>query len=318
MKKVELIEIRKYKDEDVPLLTIKKGTVLFRTVVEEKVLISDYLGIKTSEENSNYCLPSNYNVFFFTCPYVFDINKFHRKDAEGKTPTIALYVILKDLKVALMVKPSKLIRANEGKDNIISTSCVNFTFCDGLKGRNYDPCFYEEFMKENPDVVGSYSIQPSDTYPFLKKLKTKVYNPFRKFISLVKDEKYYGSPELMLYPKRIRSLDDINTNLEEIDLQSFITNGDFNYYPIATYFHKPLDASDELYISLQKLISPEGLRIDGEQLHMTIDKRTYFYTIYESVESQDMKYLVPLKEKKKLSLLQKTNKDFIFSHARIK
>ncbi len=318
MKKSDLLELRKYKDEEIPLLTIKKGTVLFRTVLEEKVLISDYLGLKTSEEDSTYCLPSNYNVFFFTCPYVFDINKFHRKEAEDKNPIIALYVILEDLKVALMVKPSKLIRASEDNDNPISTSCENFTFCKNIKGRYYDPCFFEEFIKENPDVVGSYSIQHSDTYPFIKQLKTKVYNPFRKFISLVKDEKYYGAPELILYPKKIRSLENINTNLEKIDLQSFISEGQFNYYPIATYYHKPMDSSDELYTNLHKLLSPEGLKIDDELLHMTLDKRTYFYTIYESVESKDLKYLVSVREKNKLRQLQKMNKDFIFSHVNLK
>jgi hypothetical protein len=87
---------------------------------------------------------------------------------------------------------------------------------------------------------------------------------------------------------------------------------EFNYYAIDMYKHDPLQ-KDEMYDKLLKLFSPKGMFIDDQNFHLTIDKRTYFYVIYESYSKEDRKYVVPIKEEKKLNILKKKNNDLIFS-----
>ena len=323
----ELLEYRDYKTESgvnviIPILTLKTGTVLFRGVLDPSKFISDFLGIPIPGKPDSYCLPTQYNSFFFTYPYVFDTNYYNKLEAVGQNSHTSLYVLTNDVKVALFVKPSTLVRANKDEPNVISESCDNYTFCDGLKGRSYDPCFTEEFMKANPDVLGMYAIQKKDNVSFLKTYnKDTRFKSFKKFISFIYDEYMMGAPELILYPRRKRVFEDVKVDLKELGLTfeeyMKIHYEEFNYYSLDIYKHNPLDL-DEMYHRLLQLLKPKGLFIDDQNFHMTIDKRTYFYVIYESYSKKDRKYLVPIKDEQKLNILKKKNNDLIFSIGNLK
>jgi hypothetical protein len=114
-KHLEILEYRKFKVSDneaeveIPILTLKTGTVLFRGVLDPSKFISDFLGIPIEGKPNAYCLPSQYNTFFFSYPYVFDTNYYNKLDAKGKNSHTSLYVLTNDVKVALMIKPSKIM-----------------------------------------------------------------------------------------------------------------------------------------------------------------------------------------------------------------
>jgi len=310
----KLITYRNYKDDSIPILTIKKGTLLFRSVPEPERFISDYLGIPGEK---GYCLPYNYNVFFSLCPYVFDTNMYFNREIKDKNPHVGFYILIEDVKVVLMVKPSTIVRAQEEKSNLVSTSCENFTFCDGLKGRAYDPCFYDDFLKENLDIHGMIAIQEKDADNFVNRYYgQKRFEPFRKFVNLVKDQKSIGSPELILYPRKIRTFEEIKTDLKSLDFSTYYQDhiSEFIYYPLEIFKHNTYDSDDEMYTSLIKLLSPDGMIIDDQLFHLTIDKRTYFYTIQEEYEESQRSYLLPSNEENKLKIFRNTNKDFIFNH----
>ena len=61
---------------EIPIVTIPKGTILFRSIEKKSLLNNDYCGIKKvndskseneydeEEDTSSYCLHKNHNVFF--------------------------------------------------------------------------------------------------------------------------------------------------------------------------------------------------------------------------------------------------------------
>ena len=60
----KLISKRKFKDEEIDIVTIPKGTVLFRLIYDREDYFSDFGGVPLPEKDS-YCLNKEYNVFFF-------------------------------------------------------------------------------------------------------------------------------------------------------------------------------------------------------------------------------------------------------------
>jgi hypothetical protein len=309
-----LIEIRKFKDEDIPILTIPKGTVLFRYIYDKEFNFEDYAG-KYIKESDSYCLGKNHNVWFFPYPYVIDANQYV-KDLKNKR--MVVYVITDDTKVALLIKPSEYIREDKGDpNNIFIHSCDKDLNCDNSSGYKSDPCFNEDFMKENLDVVGTMSLAKSDMILFKKKISTYIYKDFRKFITLFYDKrKFSGVPEFSIYPRKKRSLETIKTKLSNKE------NGfdwivkrieDFNYFPLFIFEHKEFE-KDDLYAFLEKVFTPEGYTETESKKNykFTIDKRTYFYQLVELSDKKTLSYCIKLSENKKLSQLQRFNRDLLF------
>ena len=86
-------ELRKFKEIDIPIMVIPKGTILFRSVKEG---IDDFCGIPNDEPNE-YCMNKNYNVFFYPYPA-------YRKDK------FKIFVVEKTLKIVNLIYPSYLSR----------------------------------------------------------------------------------------------------------------------------------------------------------------------------------------------------------------
>lgn len=252
-----LIEYVEFQGAKVPIMIIKKGTLLFRYVYDnpsDKVTISkmapgSFLGIQNENDENEYCLPDNYNVFFYPYPYVMDTNKYLKPTASK----MMLFETTVDIKVALFLKPSLYTRNLTGEENEISMSCDNFNFCYGLKGRKHDPCLKKEFLQQHPDVMGIYGISFNDNKRFIQQFNSPKFKPFKKFIHMYKDKKTVGVPELMLYPL-IKREGEIITKVEG-DVYDFIKEckSAFNYEAVNVFNHKPLNKNDELFVYMNQI-----------------------------------------------------------------
>jgi len=258
------IEYRNYvNNEDelykVPILNIPKGVLMFRYVYDipednkniVDMTISSFLGINKSKkdiEKKSLCLPKHYNVFFYPCPYVMDTNKYIQK-YPPKDSNMVIFETTKDVKVVLLTSPSKFYRIDKGEENPLSINCDKYTYCDNIKGFEYDPCFRENFLKQHPDVMGMYGLSKNDAKRFMKKYEKPFYSKFRKYIKIQKDIRgVSGVPELILYPLSYR-YENVDFDFEkESDIYDFIQKNqdNFNYKAIDTFKHKPYQSYDEL------------------------------------------------------------------------
>jgi hypothetical protein len=307
---MKLIEKRLFKNEEIYTLTIPKGTVLFRAMAGKDRIITDFLGVESETsskaDSTDYCLSPYHNVFFYIYPYVIDTNIHAYR--EGKNHMV-FYHTTTELKVLLLLKPSPWIR-NEKYPDPATAVCSEYQYC-GVTGRPYDKCLTTEFMEANPDVAGMIGIQGADIKRFGDKWVERKFESFRKFVTFMwdagnmKDRDNSGPVEIALYPRRIRSMVEIKTTVpDKQDLYTYVKKriDEYNFFPFEEMPHKYF-AKDRLYETLLQMFSPRG----HLGRHLTIDKRTYFYMLYEETQTKDRKYLINIQEPKKLPLLQKDN-----------
>jgi hypothetical protein len=237
----------------IPILKIKKGTLLFRFIYDipkdnkkmEDMLSGSFLGINVSE--NSFCLPNQYNVFFYPYPYIMDTNKYLFKYKPDDSQMV-LFETTTDINVALLLSPSPFRRVGKGEENEILTTCDKYTYCDGLSGFYYDACFKKEFMEQNMDIMGYYGISENDSKRFINQYKKQEFKPFRKFIHLYTDSETQGVPELVLYPRRIRKDESINLKIEPEKIYDFISENKnlYNYKIVNIMKHKIYGKNDEL------------------------------------------------------------------------
>jgi hypothetical protein len=260
-----LLEYRNYKfngkNVEIPILTIKKGTLLFRYVYDipkDNKFIKDmsegsFIGIRKSRNVDSFCLPFTYNVFFYPYPYIMDTNKYLFYNKVNRAEMV-LFETTKDLKVVLLLTPSKLRRISKEEENEILITCDNYEYCENLKGFYYDACFRKDFLEKNKDIMGYYGISEGDSKRFLKSYKTPKYKPFKKFVHFYKNDKNVGIPELVLYPRNERIFEDINIEIKKGKVYEYIKENEdlFNYKMIDTLKHFPYGKNDELSRFLNK------------------------------------------------------------------
>jgi len=186
----------KYGNTNVPLITIPKGTLLFRCVADRN---ADYEGV-------NNCFSPQYNVFFYFNPFVVDgIPEWY-----DKIETITIYVASQDIIVASLISPSKFTRKTRLKKKQFMIPC-NKTRKSCLVGRNYDPCFRETFLEKHPEILGWIALGKNDVTAFKDSVKQGIVE--RKRLQYVKyvtdDRKIKGPPELSIYPLKERNEKDV-------------------------------------------------------------------------------------------------------------
>jgi Glycosyl transferase family 90/N-terminal domain of galactosyltransferase/N-terminal region of glycosyl transferase group 7 len=219
-----------FKGVKIPILTIPKGTLLFRAVRHSE---GDFSGADISP--GKRCIPKNYNVFFYMNPYVPEIHP-----ELAKVPNVDVYETPHDLKVVSMVRPSPYSRGSHYKTEkfpMISCDQVKDT-C--LRGREYDPCFKDEFLETFPDVHGWVAVGRSDSKKLLDAMKD---GKVPKDIHLVKDQRgVEGAMELALYPLRKREMDNVYIE-HPTDWKA---RHEFNYKHVATLKRNCDDRKDFL------------------------------------------------------------------------
>jgi len=207
-----------FKGAKIPILTIPKGTLLFRAVRHSE---GDFSGADVSP--GKRCIPKNYNVFFYMNPFVPEIHP-----ELSKVPNVDVYETPHDLKVVSMVRPSPYSRGSHHKSGefpMISCDQIKDT-C--LKGRDYDPCFKDEFLETFPDIHGWVAVGRSDSKKLLDAMKK---GDVPKDVHLVKDQRgVEGAMELALYPLRKREMDNVYIE-HPVD---WTAKHEFNYKHVAT------------------------------------------------------------------------------------
>jgi hypothetical protein len=309
----KLISSIKFKDEYVPIITIPKGTVLFRLIYDREDNFSDFGGIYMKDTDS-YCLNKQYNNFFFPYPYAIDFNKYVTKDKVKNRNTI-VYVTTTDVKLALFVYPSKKTRKDDVNKSILQ-SCDKFQICGDIKGRYYDPCFEDDFIEAYPEIVGSMTLSFLDMNTLRANFWKDEVKDFRKFITFVKENNKNppGVPDLAIYPRKTRSLEEINTKKPKDGFAWIKTHqSEFNYFPLFIFPHLGFE-KDSQYTFLEEAFSEKGYHDKDTKMtyHLTIDKRTYFYMLVEYSEEKTLKHCIDVSEKDKLKVLQTFNKELLF------
>ena len=187
-----------YKGKQIPLMVIPRGTVLFRAVEYPE---SDFTGADVRP--GKRCIPSNYNVFFYTNPFVVDGIRWFQKGY----PTVTAYQVVHDLRIVLLVKPSPFSRSTRHEKNAFILSCDKVKdMC--IEGREYDPCFRQDFLEHNRNVHGFAAVAGADSRDLSDAIRKGTVS--KNQLKLFKDERNFDGPlELAIYPLNTRSLEDV-------------------------------------------------------------------------------------------------------------
>jgi len=264
--------------------TLPKGTLLFRGIQGPYQLKADLFGLRnqiktpTDVINNAFCLSEQYNVYFYPFPFASDIIKKYDK--------IITYILVKDVQIAVFIKPITQISALR---KIALTSCgaIQPYGCK-LVGHHYDICFTKKFLLENPDITGIISINEGDTRSLIESIqhnRVHVSKFINKYISLYKDDYVTSIPEIQLYP-----LDGRRKTIT-YTLPTGTISTEANVY--VPYNIIKNDSNLETYI--QKLTSSEGFTNDGKTYKAQIDKTTGFF-VEPTIYSGDPKNLLPAEE----------------------
>jgi hypothetical protein len=312
-----LISHRFFEGKKSTILTIPKGTVLFRVVKNPDNHLFDFLG-KYDKETDTYTLSPDQNTFFYFYPYVFDTNKYLPLEIpEGKTPKMITYITTKDVNVLILVKPSEYTKSKRSRANSI-ISCKDILTCDGEAGMKEDLCFNPRFKEQNPDVIGKINLKYGDNLDLKKAIESGDFDDFQKFIAFFRDADFdSGIFELSLYPRITHKNECINTklNLPGYDWINKHLN-EFNYFPFNVHTHKIYEKG-KFYDFLEDSFKPSGYKeLETEKVyHLTIDKRTYFYVLVEAASADTLKHCENIDNDDKLEILRKRNPELIFDYA---
>jgi hypothetical protein len=311
-----LISHRFFEGKKATILTIPKGTVLFRYVYDTDNHLFDFLG-KYDKENDTYTLSPDQNVFFYFYPYVIDTNRYVPEMIVGKNPQMITYITSSDIKVILLIKPAEYTKSKRARSNLI-VSCQDVVNCEGATGIKTDLCFKEKFKQENPDIIGKINLKFSDNLDLEKAIESGEFEDFQKFIAFFRDADFdSGVFELSLYPRVKRRNECITTKLDLPGYDWIVKHLDeFNYFPLQVHNHK-LYEKGKFYKFLEDSFTPSGYKEleTGKIYHFTVDKRTYFYVLVEAATLETLGNCEDVDDMQKLNILRKRNPELIFDYA---
>lgn len=204
----------RYGNDTISLMTIPKGTLLFRAID----------GIEADFKGVDGCMPPHYNVFFYFSPFVVDgIAKWY-----SERHKMQIYVVTHDLKIASLVHPSKLTRAARFEKGKFIVSC-NKTKRSCLKPRKYDACFRDTFIQKHPHILGYIALSKQDVLDYHEGVKKGLVTEERQsYVHSIEDaSKLKGPPELSIYPLNKRVDYDLTPPPTDPTL--------FNYKHIGTF-----------------------------------------------------------------------------------
>lgn len=242
----------KYKGDDVNIITLPKGTILFRGYNEEKNIIDDYVGFRReAPEDNETIIPEDYNVFFY--PYPFAVEEYF-----SNFKTFVIMALQYDVQIVSQVYPSTNTHDDMYRD---------YGYVKPCKARPYDPCLTADFMKEYPKVVGQIGLFPGDVKAMNDIYSDKV-ETFKYWKNFMDYNGYVGVPEVILYPFKERQKKKTFTEKDKTfeSLNSRIK--EYNYVPIVI-------TNKENYKSIvDSLLSEEGY--NGMKIRMNSLTHMYY------------------------------------------
>jgi hypothetical protein len=219
--KSENIETRIFNGKKLMVLKLKKGTLLFRTMQNLNNINEIYVGIKMKKE---YILCSDHEAYFFLHP--FNI---------GYGDNTVIFVLTNDIDVILGVNPAedfnkKTINQDYGQD------CKTKKHGSKLKRRIHfnEKCLSDKLIEQYPNVLGW--LAPDDSESNSKHLENLYFPKYREYVSFYENSKgVLARPELVIYPLKTRSMEDVITPVKEFNSEWIEKHIDeFNYKPIVT------------------------------------------------------------------------------------
>jgi hypothetical protein len=253
----------------IPLVDLPIGTLLFRGVTmpdlakgdDARLFIREFLGMPVG---GSHCLSPVTNVFFYPFPYV----AFGADHVGVKFNAIEIYVVVKPLRIAAMVKPSDWIRGGAIKDfdgTAPIQRCDKFDFpCRVLnpeekakedEAKTWDNCIRPEFAAAEGvagwmamadlDSLDVFSQKPKPPVTetsmgrYLRELEGRMPGKVSELLPLfmTDNRKHRGVPEIVLFPWSPHPgpqtvMTDAANELESADAIAEMADR-FNYLPIA-------------------------------------------------------------------------------------
>ena len=202
------MESIKYRKSNLLIKTIPKDTLLFRIVAKPT---DDLRGVLL--EDGTRCITPNYNVFFHPNPFM---GSLALKDHLQKDQNIVYaYKLKEDVKVILLVEPSKYSRRTKNSKSMFVKRCSTVKKgCLPNEGKWYDPCLSDTIIEKYPDIVGILALSIGDTVQMKRNLKKT--QKLVKYFKYAKDSRgIKGVPELILHPLSKRPTKDVITREED-------------------------------------------------------------------------------------------------------
>jgi len=239
----------KYKGDEVNIITIPKGTVLFRGYPTKEAIVSDFVGYPN--KNNTTIIPKDYNVFFYPYPFVIE-NYFYNFG------TFVLMMLQYDIQVVSQVYPSTNTRDDMRR---------NYHYVKPCLARSYDPCLTEGFMKEYPDIVGELALAGMDLNA-INLINTEKVEPFKYRKNFMDIDGHMGVPDLILYPFKQREKERTFTEKDKTfeSLNSRIK--EYNYVPIV------IVEKENYKATIDALLSTEGY--NGMKMKMNPITHMYY------------------------------------------
>lgn len=186
-----------YRNTKLHLLKIPKETLLFRLVKNPE---DDVRGIPTGKDDER-CIMPNHNVYFHPNPFMGKLSLIVDSKLEQE---VKVYKTTRDLKIILLIHPSKYTRSDRTKKRFFLKSCANTPKgCLPRLQTEYNNCFSDSVIEKHPDIVGHMSISFTDTGRLDKALtrnKTLRKN-IKKYVHNASDSRgIEGPPEMILHP----------------------------------------------------------------------------------------------------------------------
>ncbi len=239
----------KYKGDDVNIITIPKGTILFRGYSSKDEIISDFVGYPS--KNDDTIIPKDYNVFFYPYPFVVE-NYFRHFN------TFAIMVLQYDIQIVSQVYPSLNSRNDIRR---------NYQYIKPCTTRMYDPCLTDDFRREHPNVVGEIALADMDMVP-INQINLEKVQAFKYRKNFMDVDGNMGVPEVILYPfkerqktktfsEKDKTFESLNSRIKEYNYVPIIITGKENYKNI-----------------VDSLLSPEGY--NGMKIKMNPVTHMYY------------------------------------------
>ena len=311
--------------ESFDTMILPKGTVLFRGFEMEydgewltETPFTELFG--RQDDEGHFCVNSHQNVFFYPAPYMVDVVNRYSIHAIFVTNYDTELVLM-----ARPSLQTRDVRGTVDKAPSVSCTDIAKTNKCGIKMIHHDPCLSPLLIKEYPNIHGYIAIASNDAGHFehgyfwtMYEHNLETAKTIAPFI-VENARKIQSVPEIVLYPYHARISEDVRKvhprAVEDRYIEYALKHrAELNYFPLLyitetkvyTWLDlKKLDTrlemakterTDHEYISplfekekavLAKLLSPEGLSIDGKIYRFTIDLRTGVFSVSDQTIFSD-------------------------------
>jgi hypothetical protein len=213
-----------YRRSTIPLLTIPKGTLLFRILKDQ---VNDIRGVPI--ENGMRCITPNFNVYFYPNPFAAQLafEKYLEKDYDEN---VYVYILNKDIKVISLINPSTFSRSDKYRKNMFIKRCSTVRQgCLPKKQNTYDACLSDTIIKNYPEVVGMIGVVQADARAMKKNLNKPKNVTMRRFFKYAEDKVGTKAvPELSIHPLVSRPSSDVITKEGDVLETNYRLLGKFN------------------------------------------------------------------------------------------